>query len=76
MNVHEQERIERLLKAALPSSGSGTGAELRRDLWPTMMKRLAARPKEIPWFDWVLIAAMAAWLLLFPGTIPVLVYHL
>lgn len=76
MNEHEPERIERLLKTTLPSSSSGTGAELRRDLWPVMRKRLAARPKEIPWFDWALFAVVAAWLVFFPGAIPVLVYHL
>jgi hypothetical protein len=76
MNEHEQERIERLLKSALPSSSRGAGAELQRDLWPAMLKRLAARPKEIPWFDWALFALVAAWLLFFPGAIPVLVYHL
>ena len=76
MNEHEQERIERLLKTVLPSSSSGAGAELRQDLWPAMLKRLEARPKEIPWFDWALFAVVAAWLLLFPGAIPVLVYHL
>ena len=76
MNEHEQERIEWLLKTALPSSGSGAGAELRRDLWPAMLTRLAARPKKIPWFDWALFAVVAVWLLFFPGAIPVLVYHL
>lgn len=76
MNEHEQERIERLLKTALPSSSSGAGGELRRDLWPAMLERLAARPKEIPWFDWALFAVVTAWLLFFPGAIAVLVYHL
>lgn len=76
MNEREQERIEGLLKTALPPSSGGTGAELPRDLWPAMLKRLEARPKEIPWFDWALFAAVAVWLVFFPGAIPVLVYHL
>jgi hypothetical protein len=51
-------------------------AELRRDLWPQMLRRLDAQPLRVPWFDWVLAAAVAAALLLFPGAIPVLLYHL
>jgi hypothetical protein len=76
MNEHEQKRIEQLLKQSLPPAGALAGAELRRDLWPAMLQRLAARPTAVPWFDWALLAAVAAWLLFFPGAIPVLLYHL
>ncbi|MGD0791351.1 MAG: hypothetical protein ABR920_06235 [Terriglobales bacterium] len=76
MNEHEQERIEQLLKKSLPPVGTRVGAELRRDLWPAMLKRLEARPTAVPWFDWALLAAVAAWLVFSPGTIPVLLYHL
>jgi hypothetical protein len=41
-----------------------------------MLQRLEARPTPVPWFDWALFAAVAAWLLFFPGAIPVLLYHL
>jgi hypothetical protein len=51
-------------------------AELQRDLWPQMLRRLDAQPLRIPWFDWVLAAAVAAALLFFPGAIPALLYHL
>ncbi len=76
MNEHEQERIKQLLKNSLPPISGRVAAELRRDLWPAMLKRLAARPTKVPWFDWVLLAAVAAWLVFFPGAIPVLLYHL
>ena len=76
MNEHEQKRIEQLLKQSLPPAGAQAGAELRRDLWPAMLQRLEARPTPVPWFDWALFAAVAAWLLFFPGAIPVLLYHL
>ena len=52
-------------------------AELRRDLWPEMLKRLdQERPMHVPWFDWALAALLSATLLFFPGVIPALLYHL
>jgi hypothetical protein len=76
MNEHDQKRIEQLLKKLLPPISARVGAELPRDLWPAMLKRLAARPAPVPWFDWALLAAVTAWLVFFPGAIPVLIYHL
>ena len=74
MNEHHQERTDQLLKMTLPPMGAG--GERRRDLWPAMLTRLEARPAPIPWFDWVLLVAAAACLAIFPGAIPVLLYHL
>jgi hypothetical protein len=74
MNEHEQERIDQLLKMTL--SPRGAGGEPRRDLWPAMLKRLDAVPAAVPWFDWALLAAATACLAIFPGAIPVLLYHL
>jgi len=51
-------------------------AELQRDLWPQMLRRLDAQPLRVPWFDWALAAALAAALLFFPGAIPALLYQL
>ena len=78
MNEHDQERIEQLLKKSLPPVSARAGSELPRDLWPAMLKRMddEARPAAVPWFDWALLAAVAAWLVFFPGAIPVLLYHL
>ena len=76
MNHHDQQRIEQQLKKSIPSLGTQVGAELQRDLWPAMLKRLDARPAPVPWFDWVLLAAVAACFVFFPGAIPVLLYHL
>jgi len=78
MNEQEQTRIERLIKRSIPPVGEQSGAELQRDLWPAMLKRLDgdAHPAAMPWFDWALLAAVAAWLAFFPGAIPVLFYHL
>ena len=62
-----------MLKSALPPMGD---AELRRDLWPEMLKRMDRQPMRVPWWDWVLLAGASVMLLLFPGVIPALLYHL
>ena len=50
--------------------------ELRRDLWPEMLRRLE-RPKiRVPWFDWALLGVASAVAIFFPALIPTLLYHL
>lgn len=65
--------VQALLKREFPPQQN---AELKCDLWPQMLRRLDAQPLRVPWFDWALAAAVAAALLLFPGTIPALLYQL
>jgi hypothetical protein len=53
--------------------------ELRRDLWPQMLRKLEEQPASVvsvPWFDWALAAILSAVLVFFPGSIPALLYHL
>lgn len=53
--------------------------ELRRDLWPQMLRKLDEQPApfgKVPWFDWALTAIVSAVLVLFPSSIPALLYHL
>ena len=78
MNEQDEKRIEQLLKKSQPPLGDQVGAEIRHDLWPAMLRRMdnEARHSAVPWFDWALLAAVAAWLAFFPGAIPVLLYHL
>ena len=77
MNEHDEKRIKQLLKNSLPPiSAARVGTGLRRDLWPAMLQRIEARPASVPWFDWALLSAVAAWCAFFPGAIPVLLYHL
>jgi len=71
-NQENEKDLKALLKQALPPLQN---TELQRDLWPQMLRRLEA-PLQVPWFDWLLAAATAAVLLLFPGAIPALLYHL
>ncbi len=72
MNDHNHEKIRQLLKQNLPLAN----AELERDLWPQMLRRLDARTSGVPWFDWALLALVALCLILVPDTIPMLLYHL
>ena len=53
--------------------------ELRRDLWPRMLRKLDEHPApvpQVPWFDWALAALASAALIFFPGIVPALLYHL
>jgi len=72
MTKQSDDKIVELLKQSIPPADS----ELQRDLWPQMLRRLQERSAAVPWFDWALLAALALWLCLAPGTIPVLLYHL
>ncbi len=73
MNQQDDKELRDLLKQSIaPVVDTG----LRRDLWPQMLKRLDGQPVQVPWFDWALAALLSAALLLFPGVIPALLYHL
>jgi len=72
----EQERIQSLLKQALPPTGAQPRASLQRDLWPAMRRRLDQHSLAVPWFDWAVLAALVVCVALFPRAIPVLLYHL
>lgn len=73
MTHPDEQDLQALLKREFPPFET---AELHRDLWPQMLRRLDAQPPRVPWFDWALAAAVAAMLLLFPGVIPALLYQL
>jgi hypothetical protein len=73
MNDHDPTELKRLLKDTLPPLAN---TELRRDLWPAMLRRLETQAIRVPWWDWALLAAAAAVFVFFPGTIPALLYHL
>ena len=68
------ERIEKLLRQALPPIGDASDPE--HDLWPAMLRKLDERPARVPWFDWALMGALAALIAAFPAAIPVLLYYL
>ncbi len=71
MNKGHDEQIAKLLRQAVPP----VNAELPRDLWPQMLRRMDERT-VIPWFDWALGGAAALWMCFTPHLIPILLYHL
>ena len=77
MNIEESNKeIKELLKQAIAPAAH---AELQRDLWPQMLRKLEEQPAAmgpVPWFDWALAAILGAVLVFFPGSIPALLYHL
>jgi hypothetical protein len=73
MNPQDEKELRNLLKQTM---GRVAQTELPRDLWPQMLQRLDRQPVQIPWFDWALAALLSAALVLFPGLIPALLYHL
>lgn len=67
---------DRKVRDALRKSFSPVNTELRRDLWPQVLRRLEHRPARVPWYDWALAGLSAAMFLAFPRLILVLAYHL
>jgi len=72
MNETDDLKLREFLKKGLRPAN----AELRRDLWPSMLGRMEKDELRVPWFDWVLLGAMAACLVFVPQMIPMLLYHL
>jgi len=63
-------------RQALQQSFPPVNPELRRDLWPAVLRKLDARPTGVPWYDWGLIGLSASVFLVFPQMILVFAYHL
>ena len=66
---------DKLRDAMPPVQQVENGAELRRDLWPEMLRRLERPQVRVPWFDWALLAGAGAAAIFFPALIPALLYH-
>ena len=67
---------DRQIRKALQQSFPPVSTELRRDLWPTVLRQLGARPVRVPWYDWALIGLSVGVFLFFPQLILVFAYHL
>jgi hypothetical protein len=69
----DYKEIQRSLKDAF----STVDPELHRDLWPAMLRRMAAEPAAaIPWYDWVLAGCTLVLLALFPKLAWLVANHL
>jgi hypothetical protein len=73
MNNRNDKEIKELLKRSIAPVAD---TELRRDLWPELLKKLSQQPARVPWFDWALAAILGALVIAFPEAIPALLYHL
>lgn len=69
----QDEALKALLRRATPGPAD---CELKHDLWPGMCRRLEQPTVQISWGDWALAAALLLCLLLFPETIPAVLYLL
>ena len=70
------DRDERQICEALKRSFPPVQAELRRDLWPAVLRKFDGRPIPVPWYDWALIGVSAGVFLFFPQLLLVFAYHL
>ena len=72
MTEHDDRQIRDALKQSFPP----VKTELRRDLWPDVLRKLDARPVAVPWYDWALVGLSAVMFLAFPRLVLVFAYHL
>lgn len=70
------EHGDRQIRDALRQSFPPADTELRRDLWPDVLRKLDAPPAGVPWYDWVLGGLSVLILLAFPRLVLVFAYHL
>ena len=80
MKGHEDKNMtehdDRQIRKALKESFSPVNTELRRDLWPDVLRQLDARHVGVPWYDWALVGLSAAMFVAFPRLLLVFAYHL
>lgn len=72
MTEDDDQQIRHALKQSFPPANT----ELRRDLWPDVLRKLDARAVPVPWYDWVMVAVSAAVFVAFPRLVLVFAYHL
>jgi hypothetical protein len=74
--VKPEEREEEV-RAALQRAFPAPETELRRDLWPAMLRRMQEQPASgVPWYDWALAAGVLGMAVLFPKVALIFAYHL
>ena len=73
---HMTEHDERQIRDALKKSFPRFKTELRKDLWPDVLRKLDDHPARVPWYDWALVGLSAAMFLAFPRLVLLFAYHL
>jgi len=84
MSADEEDRMKKLLKAAVPKVETDDGP--KRDLWPDTLRRLDEKTTapsssgrvgfNVAWFDGVLAVGLLLLVASFPAAIPLLLYYL
>ena len=67
---------ERLRQAVRKALGPADSVGPSRDLWPELRRRIERRPARVSRLDWVLLAALLAFVVIFPEGLVTLLYHL
>ena len=67
------DRVKELLRSAVHPTEN---VDLKRDLWPEMRRRIDQKTMRVSLFDWALIAAVLAFVVLFPQGALALLYQL
>lgn len=73
MNESNDAKLRDVLRSAIPPVAD---TELKRDLWPRMLRKMEHEPAGLPWFDIALAALLAVCFAIFPEAILGLLYHL
>ena len=69
----EQEEVRAALQRTFPAAEN----ELRRDLWPAMLRRMEEQTgPAVPWYDWALAGGVLAMAVFFPKIALLFAYHL
>jgi len=83
MNTHDEERMKKLLRQALPPVNSDAGPG--RDLWPDVLRRLDVRSNAASpgwawfnsaWFDGALAVGLVGFAAFLPASLPVFLYYM
>ena len=74
MREPDHEEIPEMLKDVFPP----VDTELRRDLWPAMLRKMESVPVKAPtpWYDWVLAGCLVGAVVFFPKFLMLVAYHL
>lgn len=70
------ENDDRQIRDALKQSFPPVDTELRRDLWPDVLRKLDVQPAGVPWYDWALAGLSGVLFLAFPRLVLLFAYHL
>ena len=73
---HDDRELDFIRKQLRPAFPASNDPELKVDLWPRMLRRLAESPVTFGWFESILVGLVALTLAIFPELLPAMLYHL